>query len=74
MDTSQYDAETRKEIKRGQRTLAYRELHKRATEARAALEQKLRERNAAIERLVKYLTEKGFDEAAIRSDVVKLAA
>jgi hypothetical protein len=74
MKTSQYDAETRKEIKRGQQTLAYRDLQKRAAEARAALEQKLRERNEAIERLVKKLAAAGFDENEIRNDVVKLAA
>jgi hypothetical protein len=74
MDTSKYDAETRKEIKRGQQSRAYRELQKRATEARAQLEQKLRERNEAIERLVKALAATGFDEQKIRTDVVKLAA
>jgi hypothetical protein len=74
MDTSQYDKETRKEIKRGQNTPAYRDLQKRAAEARAALEQKLRERNEAIERLVKKLAAAGFDENEIRTDVVKLAA
>jgi hypothetical protein len=74
MDTSKYDPETRKEIKRGQQTLAYRELQKRATEARTQLEQKLRERNEAIERLVAKLAAAGFDEKQIRTDVVKLAA
>ena len=74
MRTSQYDSETRKEIKRGQQTPAYRELQKRSAEARTQLEQKLRERNEAIERLVKKLAAAGFDENEIRSDVVKLAA
>lgn len=74
MDTSKYDPETRKEIKRGQQTLAYRELQKRSTEARTQLEQKLRERNEAIDRLVKKLAEAGFDEKQIRTDLVKLAA
>lgn len=74
MKTSQYDPETRKEMKRGQQTPAYRELQKSAAEAREHLEQKLRERNEAIERLVKRLVAAGLDENEIRNDVVKLAA
>lgn len=74
MDTSKYSPETRKEIKRGQQSLAYRDLQKRTAETRVQLEQKLRERNEAIDRLVKKLAEAGFDEKQIRTDVVKLAA
>lgn len=70
MNTSQYSEETRKSFKRDQRTPAYRELQRRSTEERAKLETKLRERNAAIERLTKKLVEAG----VAAEEVAKLAA
>lgn len=70
MRTSQYDADTRKQIKRDQRTAAYRELQQRAAEERTQLETKLRERNSAIERLKKKLVEHG----VAADEVAKLAA
>jgi predicted nuclease with TOPRIM domain len=70
VNTSQYDAETRKQMRRDQRTPAYRELQRRAAEDRARLEEKLRERNAAIARLTKKLVEAGFPT----EEVEKLAA
>jgi len=46
-------------MKLGQRSLAYRELQRRAAEERAKLEIKLSQRNAVIERLKKKLVEVG---------------
>jgi len=70
MNTSQYPADTRKDFKRDQRTPAYRELQRRASEERSQLEIKLRERNEAITRLTKKLVEAGFNA----DEVAKLAA
>ena len=70
MNTSQYATETRKSMKRDQRTPAYRELQRRTLEERTALETKLRERNDAIARLTKKLVEAGFNA----DEVAKLAA
>lgn len=70
MNTSKYDADTRKQFKRDQRTAAYRELQRRAAEERSQLETKLRERNVAIERLTKRLHEAG----VAADEVAKLAA
>jgi predicted nuclease with TOPRIM domain len=70
VNTSKYDADTRAQLKRDQRTPAYRELQRRSAEERAQLEAKLRSRNEVIERLTKRLIEAGFDPAAI----AKLAA
>lgn len=70
MNTAKYDEETRANIKRGQRTPAYRELQRRSAEERVKLETKLRERGEAIERLKKFLAEKGF----AADEVAKLAA
>lgn len=72
MNSSQYPAENRKQIKRDQRTPAYRELQRRTAEERTKLEAALRTRNAAIDRLVKTLGEKGF--AAEAAEAAKLAA
>ncbi len=70
MKTSQYDAPTRKNLKRDQRTLAYRELQRRTSEERTQLETKLRERNEVIDRLKKKLVDAGFNA----DEVAKLAA
>lgn len=70
MFTSKYDAQTRKEMKLGQRSPAYRELQRRAAEERTKLEAALRARNAAIARLKKKLVEVGCPAA----DVEQLAA
>lgn len=70
MNTSQYETDTRKQFKRDQRTPAYRELQRRSSEERTKLETKLRERNAAIERLTKKLVEAG----VAAEEVAKLAA
>jgi len=70
VNTSQYDKETRKNRKRDQRTPAYRDLQRRSTEERTQLETKLRERNAAIDRLTKKLVEAG----VAAEEVAKLAA
>lgn len=70
MDTSKYDAQTRRDMKFGQRSQAYRELQRRAAEERSHLETKLRARNEVIDRLKKKLVEVGLPA----EDVAKLAA
>ena len=70
MDTSQYPAETRKNVKRDQRTPAFRELRRRSSEERTKLETKLRERNEAVDRLKKKLVEAGVNA----DEIAKLAA
>lgn len=70
MNTSKYDQEIRKNIKRGQRTLAYRELQRRVAEERTQLEAKLKARGEAIERLKQRLIAAGF----AADEVAKLAA
>lgn len=65
MNTSQYDKETRKNFKRDQRSPAYRELQRRTSEERTKLEATLRARNETIDRLKKFLAEKGFEAVAI---------
>lgn len=70
METSQYSEEIRKQMKRDQRTLAYRELQRKSAEQRAQLETKLRERNEVIARLVKKLVESG----VAAEEAAKLAA
>jgi ABC-type molybdate transport system substrate-binding protein len=70
MDTSKYETETRKQLRRDQRTLAYRELQKKSAEQRTQLETKLRERNEVIARLVKKLVESG----VAAEEAAKLAA
>jgi predicted nuclease with TOPRIM domain len=70
MHTSKYDAQTRRNMKLGQRSSAYRELQRRSSEERTKLETKLRERNEVIDRLKKKLVEAGF----AAEEVAKLAA
>ena len=70
MNTSKYETETRKNMKRDQRTPAYRELQRRNAEERTKLETALRERNEAIDRLKKKLVEAGVNA----DEVAKLAA
>jgi predicted nuclease with TOPRIM domain len=60
VNTSKYDIEIRKNMKRDQRSPAYRDLQRRAIEERSQLETRLRERNEAIDRLKKKLVEAGF--------------
>jgi hypothetical protein len=70
VNTSKYDDDTRKQMKRDQRSLAYRELQRRSAEERVQLETKLRERNEVIARLTKRLVEAGVTPG----EVAKLAA
>lgn len=70
MNTSQYDAQTRKDIKRFQRTSAYQLMKKEHAAAREQLETKLRARNEAIDKLKKKLVDVGVDA----DEVAKLAA
>ena len=70
MHTSKYDSETRKSIKRDQRTPAYADLQRRAAEERGQLETKLRARNVTIELLKKKLLERGVNA----DELAKLAA
>ena len=70
MKTSQYDADTRKQMKRDQRSAGYRELKQRFTEQRTQLEDKLRARNETIELLKKKLVAAGFPA----DEIEKLAA
>ena len=59
MNTSQYDQQTRKNLKRFQRSPAYQAMKKAHDAAREALETKLRQRNETIEILKKKLVESG---------------
>lgn len=70
MRTSQYDAATRKQVKRFQRSPGYAEMKKAHLTTREALEAKLRDRDEAIARLTKKLVEAGFSI----DDVAKIAA
>jgi hypothetical protein len=70
MNTTKYDTENRKQLKRDQRSSAYLVLQKRAAEARVQLEATLRDRNAAIDRLKQKLVAAGFPA----EEVAKLAA
>lgn len=70
MQTSKYDAQTRKNMKLGQRSAEYQDLQRRSAEERSKLETKLRERNATIQRLKQKLVEVGL----AASDVEQLAA
>jgi hypothetical protein len=70
MRTSQYDANSRKQLKRDQRSPAYRELQRRSAGERAKLETALRSRNEVIERLKKKLVEAGL----AAEEVARLAA
>lgn len=70
MNTSQYDPQTRKHLKRFQRSAVYELMKKKHAAEREALEQALRARNETIERLKKKLVESGVSA----DDVNKLAA
>lgn len=70
MNTSQYDSQTRKNVKRFQRSPAYQLMKKEHAAAREKLETTLRERNEAIARLTKKLVESGVSA----DEVAKLAA
>jgi branched-subunit amino acid aminotransferase/4-amino-4-deoxychorismate lyase len=70
VNTSQYDPQTRKHLKRFQRSFAYLVMKKEHVAERERLETKLRERNEAIARLSKKLLEAGFKE----DEIAKLAA
>lgn len=73
MNTAQYDTETRKEVKRFQRSSGYQLMKKEHLAAREQLETRLREKTEIIERLKKKLVEAGVaaDEVA---QLAKLAA
>ena len=70
MDTSKYPADTRKQLKRFQRSSAYQVIKKEHVAAREVLETKLREKSETIERLKKKLVESGVSA----DEVAKLAA
>lgn len=70
VNTSQYDPQTRKNLKRFQRTPAYQVMKKQHADERARLETKIRERNEAVDRLKKKLVEAGLPA----DEVAKLAA
>jgi hypothetical protein len=70
VNTAKYDPETRKNLKRFQRSPAYQVMKKAHSAERAQLEAKLRERNEAIERLKKKLLAAG----VAADEVEKLAA
>ena len=70
MNTSQYPADARKQLKLFQRSLGYQLMKKEHLAARLMLETKLRERNATIERLKKKLIAAGFPA----DEVARLAA
>ena len=70
MNTSQYDSQTRKDLKRFQRTAGYQMMKKEHFAAREQLEARLRDRNAVIDRLKKKLVEAGITA----DEVAKLAA
>ena len=69
MNTSQYDTQTRKNLKRFQRTPAYQAMKKEHVAAREALETKIRQRDEKIELLKKKLVESG----VAADEVAKLA-
>ena len=70
MNTSKYDAETRKNLKRFQRSFGYQTMKKEHLAERERLEIKLRERNEVIDRLKTKLLAAGFPA----DEVAKLAA
>jgi len=70
MDTSKYDSQTRKDLKRFQRTPGYQAMKKEHLAQRERLETKLRERDAVIELLKKKLVDAG----VAADEVAKLAA
>ena len=70
VNTSQYDSQTRKNVKRFQRSPGYQAMKKEHVAERERLETKLRERDEAIDRLKKKLVEAGVNA----DEVAKLAA
>lgn len=70
MNTSKYDAATRKHVKRFQRTPGYLTMKKEHLAERERLEVTLRERNKAIERLKTKLLAAGISA----DEIAKLAA
>ncbi len=76
MNTSQYDAETRKDLKRFQRSPGYAIMKQAHLAARTKLEDQLRERDAVIDRLKRKLVESGIaaDEVATLEAAAKRAA
>jgi predicted metal-dependent hydrolase len=70
VNTSKYDPDTRKQVKRFQRSPGYHVMKQEYAAERERLQSQLRDRNEAIERLKKKLLEAGF---AVE-DVAKLAA
>jgi hypothetical protein len=70
VNTSKYDADTRKNLKRFQRTMGYQTMKQVHLAEREKLEIKLRERNEAIDRLKTKLLAAGFPA----EEVAKLAA
>ena len=70
MNTSQYDTQTRKNLKRFQRTPGYQVMKRAHLAEREQLETKLRARNATIELLKKKLVDAGVNA----DEVAKLAA
>ena len=70
MNTSQYAPQTRKNVKRFQRSPGYQAVKKDHLAERARLETKLRELNETIDRLKKKLVEAGINA----DEVAKLAA
>jgi hypothetical protein len=70
VNTSKYDPETRKQLKRFQRTLGYQAMKKEHLAAREQLETQLRGRNEVIDRLKQKLVEAG----VAADEVAKLAA
>lgn len=70
MNTSKYDTDTRKQLKRFQRTAGYQAMKKEHLAAREVLEKQIRERNETIDRLKKKLVESGVSA----DEINKLAA
>jgi hypothetical protein len=70
VNTSKYDSDTRKNLKRFQRSPAYQVMKSEHVAAREALEKKLRSQNETIDRLKKKLVESGVSA----DEVNKLAA
>ena len=77
MNTSKYDAPSRRDIKEAQRGAPYRDLQRRAASARSQLEIKLRERNEVIDHLKKKidsLARKLVEVGIAAEEVAKLVA
>lgn len=70
MNTSKYDPQTRKQLKRFQRSSGYQAMKNEHVAVRERLETQLRERNEAIDRLKKKLVEAG----VAAEEVAKIAA